>query len=146
MLKWDQGGKACLRISVLWGNVENPVISSDLKLTALFREVIEFLMMPKSQFPRSSLRLKYSLIPNAGHSCAQLSFSGRALRTLIAKIATVVHMYCIRGLSFLALKSGTSHGHEFTSEKGEKNIFFSHYSIILGTYLKMLLRRKIESL
>lgn len=92
MLKQDRDGKECLRTSVLCRNVENPAISSDLKWTARFHEVTEFLMMPKSQCPRNSLRLKHSLIPNTGHSWAQLSFSGRALSTLFAEIASVVHV------------------------------------------------------
>lgn len=108
------------------GNVDNPAISCGLKITTPSLEEIPFLMMLKSQFPRSSLRLEYCLVPNASHSWAQLSFSGRALcRALGAQIANVVHIQSIRGLNFVALKSGTSHGYELTSEKGERHLFFS---------------------
>lgn len=48
MLKQDQCGKECLRNSVLCGNVDNPAISSDLKITALSLEEIPFLMRLKS--------------------------------------------------------------------------------------------------
>lgn len=113
------------------GNVDNSVISSNLKITAPSLEEIPLLMMSKSQFPRSWLRLKYCLVPNASHSWGQLSFSGRTLRTLGAQITNVVHIQSIRGLNFVALKSGTSCGYELTSKKGERHIFFSYYSIIL---------------
>lgn len=85
------------------GNVDNPAISSDLKIAALSHEEIPFLMTSKSQLPRSWLRFKYSLVPNAGHSWAQFSFSGRALHTLGTKIANVAHIEHKR-TSFCSIK------------------------------------------
>lgn len=84
MLKRDQGGKECFRISVLCGNVDNPAISSDLKIIDLSIEEISFLMRLKSQFPRSSLRLKC-------FSCPQcLSFLG----TIRLLGQSTLHTWC----------------------------------------------------